>query len=446
MAFLSAGNKGVDRIASLLGVLLVLLLFGACGSMEEREPRVCPPGESGCVCILDEEALEEGADEEDSGGTCRAGLDCIDGRCRDVGRGLSPVIELLRLLPNQVPVEGSFSLFWSARDVSDCDIGAATLGIEEAGLPRQGTMTFSLSEEVSVGSHTIELSCSYRNRRAIRAVTLTVRSDGEGPRITRFSLNEKENPFALQKGEPLELRWATREVEVCVGGGNFPGWSGLQSLEGTLILETEAIAAGVYTLTLQCTDGERDTPEVVRTVVVQSEEMDCSDRLPPQGWSPEYGIVDGTSYPGLASWDELFGAPFPEGSQDRSLFTESNRFVAIEFEVPDDFEGVVQIGHQALEESGISTGPKIWTVSSCPGDFSTPLFSRCRQMDPTSTGIRFGTETSAAFTPFHCPIMAGKRYFWNVHWGDRNDGRSQWGCGEGQNRCGDRIRPWITLD
>lgn len=417
------------------------LLLGGCGSYSPGEPRVCPEGRDGCPCDQ---------------GTCAGDLVCLNNQCLDPTRGLTPRVDFFRVLPTTVTPPGRMAVSWSASSSEECEARGSLPGWvgEEVGV--QGNMEIEVGEEVLPGDYRVELFCSLGRKGDQKSVQVRVLGEGvTGPRIEFFEVNGRASAIGVEEGDGLNVAWEARDALVCAAGGDFPGWYGSRGEEGEENFSTEGLEVGPYTLTLQCTDGAVDTETLSRVVHVQSGDADCSARLPPSGWSAGFELRDengdgqGERFEGIAEWEEIYGAPFPAGRNQRHrMVTGEREYGAIGFDVPEDFAGVVQIAHEEWSEAGeeVGSGPKVWTVSRCPGDFGAQEHLRCVQQGASTGGIRWGSEESGAFTVFHCPVEGGKRYYWNVLWGSADEnGEATWEC-QDRLACGDQLATWITLD
>ena len=259
--------------------------------------------------------------------------------------------------------------------------------------------------------------------------------------ITSFTAS----PTTVNQGQSVNFNWNARGGWSCDGSGlDGTTWNGSGKLPvGSQSVSIGQLAVGSYTAVLNCSNGPV-SDQLSRQITVQMNgtvDPQCAaqGRVPPLGLTRDTAIKSsGPSNQDQAGntelWEEFFGDPFPNTA---TTFWKigRNQYAALEFTTAGVPAGL--IGQIELTNAQGSTrfGPKLVTISECPGDFTTQVGDGCRR-EVVNGSIRWSTVTSIIG---RCTLQPNTTYYLNVmHTESPNSNPIPWQCDPpSQQPCSD---------
>lgn len=262
-------------------------------------------------------------------------------------------------------------------------------------------------------------------------VTATVDSledcGGPGtPSITSFTVNGSASGATVNEGVALNVSWDSVNTTSCASSGTLSNWASLGSLasSGTRVVSTTGLSNGNYSLTLSCSSAQgtiqASNNPLTATIQNSSSTNACDSRPPPPGMTRASTIT--VDFPGNAFFfGEVFG-PWPGNGNSIRLRIPNSQYVAWQFTTgnhPSTAQGEMQIVPVSLNNT--ATGPKMWSVSQCPGDFrpfviDDEMGPGCVK-GPTQGQFRFG-GTSFRSSSTRCALEPNTTYFLNMLYTD----------------------------
>ncbi len=230
--------------------------------------------------------------------------------------------------------------------------------------------------------------------------------------------------ISVFNGTTIDLSWSTRGAWECRGGPGLTslGWSTTEYTLPTQQLPTSPyrlvvnnLAAGNYTLELQCRNGSVPANLALTIEVLPVSTGDCSARTPPSGLNRDVTILrDDPST--TRTWTELFGAEFPDGTGIVQIHRIGNdQYAAVEFVTPEFLGG--EDGRLKFAE--VTTvqklaNPMLVSISECPGDFGPAVPTNCRKYRDLTLFNSFPWSEPATAESFDCVLQPSTRYYLNL--------------------------------
>ena len=253
------------------------------------------------------------------------------------------------------------------------------------------------------------------------------------------------SPTSVQPGGTFQMTWSSRGAYECEGQGTLAGWSGRSNLFSHSSLHTTAAPRtvtvsvdadpGQVTASIICRNGERQEQSLVRTVTInepttdpdpQPTACDHEDRSMPSNWlrlttginscfwnggifQSGYDCSFWTRPPG-SDPSGIWGTPFWQSTGNTRRLATNRRaareYVAIQIDttgLPGNY-----VGRMLAESAGsmFRTARTIYSISECPGDFSTQAVCT----NNISVGVPFGGSN----TDRDCALEAGRIYYLNL--------------------------------
>lgn len=266
---------------------------------------------------------------------------------------------------------------------------------------------------------------------------------GGGSPVVNLSV-APTNPLA---GSSVTLTWTSSNIQ---GGSSFPctpsggagtSWAGLgpqpaNNTSGVSVNIPSGTAPGTQiSFTLTCT-GTNGSGQDTKTVTVQD---------PSQPNCP--GAIPGLTRAGPGSWQQVFGASFPEPrGANRQLDIARGTYVALEF----NSRTATQINPPVTSTVDLNTtefmtsGAALLSVSRCEGEFGaqygnqgSTLPARCRGGPSGVASMRVQYENIGTD---NCTLLPNTTYFFNITYGSQDaPGGGMPYCTGATNVCSMRV-------
>lgn len=284
-----------------------------------------------------------------------------------------------------------------------------------------------------------------------------------------FTVNGGSSASVPQTGS-VTFDWFARGGWSCeatgLQGTTWPGPG--KSARGPLSVSVSGLEPGVaHTAGLSCNNGPASAIAADVTINVEASElqipMECQGRQPGNAQATKICESNGFNNPNTAincfDYASLFGAIFPGSTgSGRDFFTNENEFVALKFNTETLTLSSGRWSRVPPQIAPTATGPKIMTISKCPGDFDQDLIAQEMQ-DPdcyvkTQSVLKESVRWHRAGTTDpggSCELPAGAQdggdFFLNIFYTNDSAGTApsdlQWGCGtfESATSCADNFAP-----
>ena len=274
--------------------------------------------------------------------------------------------------------------------------------------------------------------------RAAEGFDLPTQSEPPQIQLEGFTVDNVSS-ISIEQGSQVDFRWQSRGAWSCEGSG-LPGtaWDESDKLPNSAVLDngrqrlTVDVDPGVYTPSLTCFNaGFPSNSLEVELEVTEGFTVPegCESRtLRGSNWERGSHCVSDSSK------DCFFYAPpfgeFPGTGNTQTFRQYSGEYTAMQFTTPSNLSPSAT-GGWSIEapsaSSGITnTGHKIWTISTCPGDFNKSVIEADPDLGPgcyfhtrqgsfpsASRAIRWGGEDFAEDAS-RCGLKPGNTSCLNV--------------------------------
>lgn len=272
--------------------------------------------------------------------------------------------------------------------------------------------------------------------------------------ITSFTAS----PSTVNQGQNINFNWDARGGWVCEGSG-LPGttWNASGKLpSSSQAVSTTGLPLGDYDAVLTCSNGPVED-QLTRSITVQTDGSGpgipqfCFDegRVPPAGLSRDTAIGNSgppffNDLPGTTVlWEQFFGGQFPN-TAGTAWRIGRNQYASLEFSTAGVAAGRRGQIEMNIPQGSNRFGPKVVTISQCPGDFLLQADSSCRRFI-VNGAIRWSTTTSA---PGRCTLLPNTTYYLNVLHTDEPDPDApnglRWHCDGTTQPCTDLVNSTIS--
>lgn len=256
----------------------------------------------------------------------------------------------------------------------------------------------------------------------------------------------------IERNEPgrIRLTWSSSEsASTCEATStpSLPDWTGNVPLGAGQTRTITDLSEGNYVFSLTCSNsaGTSESATVSGTIF-SSSPSECEGRLPPEGWTRLTNgckFVIGSGYQGdCTSWDALFGGGFTEVSGGTARIAtnrlDPTHYLALQFST----QGMASDARGSItsDRAGgmMELHRRIYSISSCPGDFDSSVINNetgCYGQLTSIRHLRWGGPDSDE----SCQLEPNKTYYLNLIGTDSPLGTSpdalQPNCSSNEN-CG----------
>jgi len=431
------------RFASALCALVVMLPVLANKQLVINEQHPCDLEASSAVAI------------ESATGNVKVQVadlqDCIGG-----GLSLSPVLSS----PQPVEAGSSVEILWASANAEECTpTGDLPGGWSGRIIGLQGPETVSVPTSATPGQYSAGVECTRQGEDPLNESTLVevVAPDvGSPPNAPSLTVNGSSST-TIDPGDDVDVVWSSSSATSCsASGSTLPGWSGSKPTSGSLTVTTSgSLLPGQYVVRLRCSNSAGDSPWTTRTVnVADPGAPGCENRPPPPGMTRAAIITTDNTKDGRI-YSSVFNATFPGTSNTQEVLLNSNTYAALQFSrdsIPSGAKGQINVNiPQGYAQE--STGFKLWSISTCPGDFDWQAIESDPNLGPgcIKRDALFFTESftfggsSFRSDETRCALNAGVTYYLNFFYNTQPEGTPvselQWNCAMNNSVCGNAMNP-----
>lgn len=186
--------------------------------------------------------------------------------------------------------------------------------------------------------------------------------------------------------------------------------------------------------------GDADATDDASTADTSNPDADAGGGCPPELSSyPEWSEATDIEYfedPDPGVYSEVFGRPFPANSHTTHLEMQRGTYAAIRFQTPshlDSSHSGSWNSEKASSAFAIAPGPRILSVSRCPGDFDPAnIADDCIKQLYTADSFNW-TGPGHEYAYFQCELQPDTTYYLNIVYADSPLGQMP----PNQSECGD---------
>lgn len=340
---------------------------------------------------------------------------------------LSPVL----VTPATVQAGSSFDLVWTSVGAASCAIQLPSGWTNSSGAPgTSGIARITVASSTTAGSYPLAVDCLDAQANALSqsaSIGVTV-PDPQTPPATP-SLTRT----VVQGTAPGEIRldWsASSGASSCTAESSpvVSQWNGSVGTGTNQQTILSGLAAGSYTFRLRCANsaGTSANAQVTASISAPANEA-CANRAPPEGWERMSTGSLSCVYPiGALSWDSsadcrtwtpgIWPTPFLEtgGLTFRLGTRQPRQYLAIAL----DTNGLTSLTSGSITSSEPGGTPmvnprRIYSISSCPGDFHQDAVMADTGCYGQLTGL-FHIFWGGPGTTRACKLQSNRTYYLNI--------------------------------
>jgi hypothetical protein len=398
-----------------------------------------------------------------SSGNVTAGIESLE-PCIPPGSGSAAALFIPA--PTTVEAGSSFTVVWASSSETGCSASSSRAVSGWSGTKAfQGFETRTAPSDP--GFYTLFLDCDGAQAQA----TLEVLEPPPDPVVINWFRFDGANAVNITKaeGEQLVVSWSTSNATSCQATGTMPGWQGTSIPTNSSSTSVTITSGG--SIGIQCDGPEGPVSRGPFTVTMTSGA--CASRAMPTNWNQKTTgtnscihneVNEGSGIKTSADCrriDGIWSEDWPMSSTTKVLTmgfgNQGREYVAIGFNSGplSNFPAqgnASQIIVNEAQVSNIKPRQKIWTISTCPGDFNKAAIVEdpatgvgCYKRDQSTGNENFlwGRMADWESTTQVCGRQPNTDYYLNIIYSNSPDGTAPANLEPhpdcvGQ-RCGNRI-------
>lgn len=442
-------SMNVPKLTVCCGVFSVLLLIaGSAYAQQDRKLVLNDERE----CVLGNLAFIDAAT-----GDLKVSVQNLEDCLGDEAGGLA----VSPLLPTASSVNAgeSLEILWTSTSEQACEATGDLPGWSNSNVGTTGPTSFTVPSSAAAGTYEAAVRCPAGDPNGVENSTnITVAvEDVDPPPAPNVSVS----PTSVSPGGSVTVEWTSTNASSCTvptGANRLPGWNGSKSPSGEEDIDISgSLAAGTYNVSLRCSNEGGDSDTTEEQVIVESETpSECGpERQPPSNWSRASGCTVNGNGNDCRNYADFFGG-FPGTTSIRHFTLQPNQYAAMAF-TPDSVPAGARadLNMSPLQGFGIPNGNPIWSISTCPGDFSPEAIENAMgdaacllSGSNAQFGFRFG-GSSYLDSSSRCGLALepGTTYFLNIVYSNDDphttpSSELSWMCGvTSSEQCGHQVQP-----